>query len=443
MSGVAIGGVMAVGVGTIWAIAKLLRSGSASAVTGAHARGQLTEFADRSLELQSVSEILAFSGEATQAIFGASRVVGFESGADAAQWEASVPGQGSLGEVPAAMRGIFGWVRHNSIITAETDLGDARYGAMRGPLKSMMSHFDIDVLLPMVDRGSVLCVLGAKLGRKPTGQDRELMRLFRLQATAACANVRLHREVAQVFSLAREVDLASAVQAALVPAEREGADNQVAWAGDVRAAGDAVSDFWSVHPLVDGKVLAYVGDAVGVGLAGSMVSAVVKGCCDSILDAGPTRLAPSDFLGALNRALYRSTDPINTSCFVILIDKDRNSATYANAGHPAPYFIGKNGALRVLTGSGPFLGDLAESTYRGIRADDLAGGKLVLTTDGVVAAENAQRKPFGERRLQKLLTANAHAEPAVLRDLILDAVHKHTEGAVLNDDIAVVVVAVG
>ncbi|HUH02418.1 MAG TPA: hypothetical protein VML75_10505 [Kofleriaceae bacterium] len=273
----------------VWAIVTVMRRGRVAdtAVGTAQARQALRQFADQSLAMQSVPQILGFAREAAQVIFGCDRVVAFESGAEEGQWEVSVPGVEALGEVPAPMRGLFGWFRHNAAIAAESELGEARFGAMRGPLRQIMEKYGIDVVMPLVSETRLIAVVGMRLGRKPGGDDRELMKLFRLQATAACVNVRLHVEAAHMVSLAKEVDLAVAVKVALVPDDMEGSAGAVRWAGYYQAVGDAGSDFWGAYPLSEGRVILLIGDAIGAGLAGSLVSAVVKSCADAIFDARP------------------------------------------------------------------------------------------------------------------------------------------------------------
>ncbi len=443
-----IGGVLAGVLLLLWALVTVLRKGKHDQDThgGSQARDTLTEFASQSLHLESVPAILEFAREAGRVIFGCERVVAFERSVESEGWEASIPGESSLGKLPAHLSGMFAWVKHNSAIAVEADLADARFGAMRGPLRQVMNKYDCDVLLPLVQHNEVVAMLGLKLGRKPNVVDRDLMRLFRLQATAACVNVRLHREAAHMVSLAKEVDLASAVQLALVPDDMEGESNGVSWSGHFQAVDEAASDFWGVYTLPNGRVCVVIGDAIGAGLAGSMVSAVVKSCCDAIFDAKPTRLDPASLLGALNRALYRSHNPSHTSCFVVMIDPQENKLRYANAGHPIPYHLRMDGPrvkLEVLAGTGPLLGDSHEASYRVTEVDLQAtdgGERFVLFTDGLIKAENADNKPLGERKLQRLLQKQGRATPSEIRGEVISMVGEYSGGTPLRDDLAFVVV---
>ena len=441
MNGVLVGIVLAVALGAVWALVTLSRS-RRGGVASESAHDMLIQFGEQSLELTSAREVLAFAGEAAAVIFGAARSVAFESGAGEGQWDAAVAGGDALGEVPAALRGVFGWVKHNPAAAGLGELGDARFGAMRGPLRQLMSQYDTDLLVPLVDDGQMLGALGVKLGKRASDVDPALLRLFQAQITAACGNVRLHGEAAHSINLAREVTLASAIHDTLVASTRVGGAGPLRWSGDIEVAGDAGSDFWSVYPLSDGRVVMVVGDAVGSGLAGSMASAVVKSCCDALIEGGTAAGDAGVLLGGLSRALYRPSAPVHTRCFAVIFDPRAGVVRYANAGHSVPYHLRADGVLGVLAGSGPLLGDAEHTTYNGHELALERGDVFVLFTDGLVKCEGEGGKPFGERRLQRLIADARGQGPAALRRTIIAALREHRGDRPLRDDAAVIVVEV-
>jgi serine phosphatase RsbU (regulator of sigma subunit) len=215
----------------------------------------------------------------------------------------------------------------------------------------------------------------------------------------------------------------------------------MAWAGHFQPAGQAGSDFWGVYPLGQ-RVLVIVGDATGVGLAGSMVSAVVKSCSDAIIDAHGDGVDPASLLGTLNRALWRPEKPAHMTCFAALFDLSQGVVKYANAGHRFPYHLGATGKLGVLHGAGPVLGDELQSRYPIHEQAISAGDTLVFFTDGMVSAQNPQGDSFGERRLQKLLSTATGNAAATLRDRIVSEVARFRENRPRGDDEAMIVVEV-
>jgi sigma-B regulation protein RsbU (phosphoserine phosphatase) len=435
---IAVGLVFGVAVVAVWALFMAFRRRGAQMTSAA--KDMLVEFADRSLELGTVREILDFAGDAARVVFGSERAVVIEPGAREGSWEIAVAGGDSIGEVPPAMRGVLAWLRYNPDPINSAELAQARFGAMRGPLRQLLDLGGVDTLVPLLDGDKVLGGLGLRLGGRAV--DQALLRLFQVQAATACANVRLHGEAAHSFSLAREVGTASAFHDALVASARNGVAGALRWAGDVETAGEVASDFWAVYPLKDGRVMMVVGDAVGAGLAASMASAVVKGCCDALIAGARPLPGPAALLSGLGRALYRPAAPIQSRCFAVLIDPARGVVEWANAGHPVPYHLrtAAAGGLGVLAGAGPMLGDGDRVEYRAHEAPFGAGDALVLFTDGLVKAEDRARKAFGERRLQKVI-ADLRGQPVTaIRRTILAAVREFRGDTPAVDDTALVVV---
>jgi sigma-B regulation protein RsbU (phosphoserine phosphatase) len=430
----------------VWLVVSLGRAGRRSrrGELGAQARDALTRFADRALEIENVHDILVLAKDTAWRLFGSSRVVAFESGADRGAWDAFIPGGEALAPVPASLRGLFAWFVHNRTVASLGDLGDKRFGAMRAPLREIMDRYQVDLVIPLVQHGRLLAVIGLLLERRPTPLDREVLILFRLEATAACANVNLHRQAAHVLTLAKELDLASAVKLALVPDESEGASGSITWSGHFEGAGQAASDFWGAYILGDGKLMFVIGDAVGSGLGGSMVAAVVKSCCDGVYDGNPGGPGPAQLLGALNGAIFRPTSPSHTRCFAAMFDPPAQRVIYANAGHTVPYrlpLFGKQ-ELGVLAGAGPLLGDSADAVYRENRSPLVARECFVLFTDGLVKARNPDGEPFGDRRLQRVLAGHKDASARDIRETVLGALTAWRDRAPLADDIALVVIRV-
>ncbi len=437
MTGVAIGVALALVLTVLWALAVVAR---AQRATSTEVHGALVDFAEQSLDMGSVVEILGFAGDAARVVLGAERVVAIIPADN--EWEGHVVGADgvALGKTPAGAKGLFGWLKHNPVVILAEELGDARFGAMRQPLRQLMEFAGADVMLPVVDRQEVSAVLALRRNRK-VHVDRDVLALFQQQTQTACANARLHVEASHAFSLAREVSLASAFHDSLVAAARAGEIGGVRWAGDVEVAGEAGSDFWSVYPLSGGRVLMVVGDSVGAGLAGAMTSAVVKSACDLLATGDRPIEDPAALLSMLSRALAHASAPVHARCIAALFDPERKIVRYANAGLQLPYHL-SGAELGVLAGGGPMLGDAFEASYRLFEVEFALGDSFVLFTDGLVRAEDAARKPFGERKLQKAIAPLAGKSPDDSLATLLDAVRKHRGDRPLDDDAAVVVVTV-
>ena len=117
---------------------------------------------------------------------------------------------------------------------------------------------------------------------------------------------------------------------------------------------------------------------------------------------------PEFVLRALNRRLMGRGDA-QATCLALRIDADGH-ATLANAGHMPPYL---NGHLVAVEGTLPLgMKDGAEISI--MRFNLKEQDRLVLLSDGVAEATDADGHLFGFERVEELLrTADSASEVAV------------------------------
>jgi serine phosphatase RsbU (regulator of sigma subunit) len=215
------------------------------------------------------------------------------------------------------------------------------------------------------------------------------------------------------------------------------------WHGHYSSAEQAGSDFWGIYPLAGNRVVIVVGDSVGRRLAGAMVSASVKSCCDQVIAEMGESLTPGELLSILNTSLFQATQSALASCFVAILDPTRSQISYANAGHVLPYRVrkGKEGlALTVLQGTGPLLGDLMDPAFP-VHKEQLSNAdSVIFLTDGLLAQRDARGDSYGYRRFHKLLKAQATTDPADITKAVLAGIAAHSADDKLRDDQALLVV---
>jgi serine phosphatase RsbU (regulator of sigma subunit) len=161
-------------------------------------------------------------------------------------------------------------------------------------------------------------------------------------------------------------------------------------------------DFFQIIPhKSDGSVLIAAGDVTGKGLKAGMLVALLVGAIRSTaeMDSDPVRI-----LAALNRRLMGRADA-QATCLALKIDPD-GSATLANAGHMAPYL---NGEAIPMEGALP-LGMMEGAEFSVMHFELKPDDKLMLLSDGVAEATDAEGHLFGFERVHELLgTASSAA----------------------------------
>jgi hypothetical protein len=156
-------------------------------------------------------------------------------------------------------------------------------------------------------------------------------------------------------------------------------------------------DFFQVLPDPrDGSTLIVVGDVAGKGLKAGMLAALIVG---AIRTAFKFTSDPGRILALLNERLQGRG---LVTCLAMRIDRNGN-VELANAAQLPPYINGKELAL---DGALP-LGALPDIAFQATRFQLREGETMLLVSDGVVEARNAQGELFGFER-----TAAIANEPA-------------------------------
>jgi phosphoserine phosphatase RsbU/P len=147
-------------------------------------------------------------------------------------------------------------------------------------------------------------------------------------------------------------------------------------------------DFFQVLPDPrDCSTLIVIGDVAGKGLQAGMLAALIVG---AIRTAFKFTSDPGRILELLNERLQGRG---LVTCMAMRIDRDGN-AEVANAGQLPPYIDGKE---LVLDGALP-LGALPDASFPITRIRLIEGQSMLLVSDGVVEARNAQGELFGFER---------------------------------------------
>jgi len=175
-----------------------------------------------------------------------------------------------------------------------------------------------------------------------------------------------------------------------------------------------------------------IGDVCGHGAEQFAAMALVR---QVIRNAALDGLDPAMTLAAANRVVCGLNPWLYATALFALLDTDSRTITYANAGHPPPLMVGRNGA-RFLTGSKP---DLPLGIDAGLvpslhLAATPQHSLLVLYTDGVT--ERLRRPLAGEAELRSAATtAYAHSHKAaasVIGDLMNLTGSNHDDASILT-----------
>ena len=211
---------------------------------------------------------------------------------------------------------------------------------------------------------------------------------------------RLLKSIRNQRQMALDVKQAQEVQQVILPESRTVLPGLVV-ESEYRPAREVGGDFFQIIPnKSDGSLLIVAGDVTGKGLKAGMLVAVLVG---AIRNQAEHSSDPLFLLQALNRRLLGRSDA-QATCLALRIAAD-GEALLANAGHTPPYL---NGEPLAMEGALP-LGMMDDAEFSVMQFTLAQGDRLVLVSDGVAEATDADRQLFGFDRVQELLQTGKSA----------------------------------
>jgi serine phosphatase RsbU (regulator of sigma subunit) len=247
------------------------------------------------------------------------------------------------------------------------------------------------------------------------------------------------RHEAERERLKNELEIAARIQTSILPREEEIRGLQVATR--MLPADEVGGDYYDVLPTRDGAWLA-IGDVSGHGLNAGLISLMVQSMI-SILSRQLPDATPSGLLGPLNQALFENIrNRLKKDDYVTLsLMRYHDDGRFVFAGSHEDILIYRARERRCarLESHGAWLGamrDIGRFT-RDTRCQLEQGDTVLLVTDGLTEAMNAQGEQFGMERLAEELTRLGDLPVAEIRDRLLSRIRGWME--VQQDDIAIVV----
>ncbi|MGH9853643.1 MAG: PP2C family protein-serine/threonine phosphatase, partial [Blastocatellia bacterium] len=304
------------------------------------------------------------------------------------------------------------------------------------PLRSfrMSENMDATTMLKR-DVIGVLYVDSHVIGGTLTETSLRLLESLAFEATKSLESVRLMHEEEEKKQLEQELGMARQVQVALSPTAFKQPDHFEIAADNIpsRYVG---GDFYELIPLKDGRSVFALGDVSGKGVAAALLAAMAQGALQAQF---VSNLPLTDVITSLNKALVqRSASNRFITLFCAVLDADGHF-TYINAGHNLPILARTTGEAEMLTTKSVLLGAFDFVEYKPRQTRLAPGDVVVMYTDGVTEAVNADNQMFGDERLEKLIKESVSLSAEQIKQRILDEVLSFTRGLPQGDDITLIV----
>jgi sigma-B regulation protein RsbU (phosphoserine phosphatase) len=248
-------------------------------------------------------------------------------------------------------------------------------------------------------------------------------------AVAVQNALRFQEERSEREKMNREAQEARSIQQALLPRSSPFIPG-FAVSGVSIPAGAIGGDWYDFLDLGEGRWGLVLADVSGKGTAAALLMSATRAVLRSLAE---TSCTPSEVLTKLNRLLVEDfpSGRFVTMVYAVL-DSNKGTLTYANAGHLPPLLVDSTGARFLETETGLPLGIRTGSfSERTIPLGEKA--RIALYSDGITEATNQRDEEYGPARLAAHVLSGGSCP-----EMLVEDVRAFANGEGLHDDATVI-----
>jgi serine phosphatase RsbU (regulator of sigma subunit)/anti-sigma regulatory factor (Ser/Thr protein kinase) len=298
---------------------------------------------------------------------------------------------------------------------------------LNSPILRDLQEAGVKLSLPLVSQGELIGLLN--LGSRLSEQEysRDDFRLLQDLATQASPALRVAQlaqrqkiEARQRERLEQELRVARIIQETLLPKEIPTLPDwglAVHW----QPAREVGGDFYDFIQLSENRLGIIIADVTDKGIPAAMVMATTR----SLLRAAAENFeSPGKVLARANDLLYPDIPAkMFVTCLYLILDTKTGLIQLANAGHNLPYLCTDEGVVEARATGMP-LGLMPGMEYEETETTLFPGQSLLLSSDGLVEAHNAQREIYGFPRLKRIMAEDKNEKGLI--EVLLDSLAHFT-----------------
>jgi len=304
-----------------------------------------------------------------------------------------------------------------------------------------LTDSEVSVISPMMVQGNLkgILLVGKKLNNEEYSQENlDFIESLGNLAILALENARLFNEEIEKKRLQSELNLAYEIQTNLFP--REIPEHQ-----DYELVGFSIpsrhigGDYYDFIQIEDSKILVAIADISGKGIPAALLMSNLQA---SLRTLAPMKLDLKQLLKRLNKVIYDNTTADKfVTFFCGILDLNKHTFEYVNAGHNPPYYYNKSGIKKELTEGGIILGIFEDyDNYSIGHLDLLPGDGVFLFTDGITEARNEKDEEYSENNLKKIVLNFSNSSAKKLKNMVIEDLKRFQGNAAQSDDVTLAII---
>jgi serine phosphatase RsbU (regulator of sigma subunit) len=257
-------------------------------------------------------------------------------------------------------------------------------------------------------------------------------------------NYLLALELANKLTTRDELEIAREIQISLEPKQLP----EFPWLSisfSSKPAKIVGGDFFNVVKRNENQMLSIVGDVAGKGVPAALYAAHIQSMFESLTEQSAS---PANILNGLNHLICRRLREGDFITAVIaFFESGENSLTIARAGHNWPlYYSSQTKTISPLKTRGVCLGiDPGLGFSSGLEEKSISvksGDVLLLYSDGITEAMNADHHLFDQFRLESALRESAHFPADKIVERINLRLDEFVQSEEPHDDVTMIAIKV-
>ena len=341
-----------------------------------------------------------------------------------------------------AHEGLVGRVWQSGEAIMLADLADApELSRLRATALGAASVMITPLLYGRQNMG-VLAIANGPMSVPFTPSDFVVFKSISEQSAFALYNAIVYSEANEKKRLDHDLQIARDIQRILLPSKAPATEG-FEIAGTNIPARQVSGDYFDYIKVDDDRLGVVIADVSGKGVPASLIMAI----CRSVLRAeAPLKRSPAEVLRKVNRQLYPDIkEDMFISMAYVILDHKNAAVTLSRGGHDAPLlYRAATGEISVLKPPGMALGVDSGDVFDRITGDISVPLErddcLVLYTDGVTEALDANGDEFGRERMIQSIRASASEGAEGVIDRLTADVRSFVGGHPQHDDITLIVV---
>jgi sigma-B regulation protein RsbU (phosphoserine phosphatase) len=309
-------------------------------------------------------------------------------------------------------------------------------------LKASIQDLGISTIIPLEMKNKItgLMILGDRFTKTPFTED-EIEFLHSLGSIAAISleNIKLFREMIEKQKIEEDIRIAREIQKNLFPKSFP-QSNAFELFGMNLPSKKVGGDYFDCFRISDDKLLILISDVVGKGIPASLIMSNLQAVIKTIASKNfEIKEATQDINNLMKKNL---TTGNFITFFWGILDEQKRTLEYVNAGHNPPFLIRQN-HIKKLDKGGIILGILeALSPYESEIVKLQTGDLICLYTDGFIEATDQNENEFSEERFIESLIKYKNYPPEIITNKLIDDVLTFSSNTSELDDLTILLIKV-